>query len=149
MVLIATSVLGWVVGWLMGQNGPDDTVLAAVLPAVVSAGGLLILQKIVSFDDYKKPILLSLIIIGFSSSLYAGTVMGAKGRIETARETAREYAEEQEKLKITQATQAVENKRQYFIRCSEMEFDVNRRRRFIDLEPLPAEYFCKEASTQN
>ena len=40
--VIAVAVLGGIVGWFTGQSGSDATVLAAVLPVVLTGGGFLL-----------------------------------------------------------------------------------------------------------
>lgn len=78
----AALILGFVVGVLTGVSGPDATVLAAVLPVVLSAAGGSAGFFVTKLgDNGKRPLrAVSWLIILFSAGLLVGTFFGSWAR---------------------------------------------------------------------
>ena len=131
-------------GWFIGSTGGDDKIVAAVLPVVVSAGGLLLFPKLISADngDTAAVNALSLCLIAFVWSLYFGTL------IAIAKVNSNDLAEAKKALSIQPSIIENENKLrfEYLTNCTQMELRINRGRELSGLQPLPVEYFCQKSS---
>ena len=136
---ITSVALGLTVGWLTGLSGPDSTVIAAVLPVIISGAAAVIVLKLKNGKDSEHLARLCVLALLFSGSLYLGTTIGVFDRDRDAREalfgeidTRQEYWEKRlPKLDI------------YLQACSEIEARVNHFREHEGLSPLKSEVFCK------
>ena len=79
--VLSFAILGGATGWLAGQTGPDATVVAALLPVTVSAGGVLFVLRRQGRDaDNRAWAFMSLCLILFSIALVAGVSAGKRDR---------------------------------------------------------------------
>lgn len=127
LAAVAPLALGVVVGYLTGQSGPDKTVLAALLPAVITAGGLVIFSRVDPNGSPAGRIVPSLCLVVFSIGLFCGAEYGDRRRKTEANEAA--FNTQKTTIKL------LEN-------CSTEEQRLNRRRRQLDLDPLPSRVIC-------
>lgn len=127
LVTVAPLALGFVVGYLTGQSGPDKTVLAALLPAIITAGGLVIFSRLGPNGNHAARMAPSLCLLVFSIGLFCGAEYG-------------------DRLRKSEASEAAFNTQKTLIRllqnCSTEEESLNRRRRQLGLEPLPTRVIC-------
>ena len=136
-VISAPAFLGAAVGILTGQTGADATVVAALLPAVLTGiGGALLAFKLKKDDNRwaRDYIVASTGIVVFSffliSGMYAAFAINERAT-ERIREIQRQrYAED------------LDFRAESLRRCSQNEAEVNARRVAALLDPLPAETFC-------
>lgn len=136
-LLSAPAALGFAVGLLTGQTGPDSTVVAAVLPVVLSViGGALLVFKASTTDDGVPPaaILTSTSVVLFSTFVVVGVYI--------ALFMADRAAHTQILKNRLSFMEAVEFRRETLERCSANQFVVNGGRATLGLAPLPAEAFC-------
>ena len=131
--VLSSAILGGATGWLAGQTGPDATVVAALLPVTVSAGGvLLVLWRQGRGADNGAWAFMSLCLILFSIALVAGVSAGKRDRDISSEEKAdRGFA-----LQLDQELE-------YLEKCSDWENYVNGYRAVRDLPPLPSDAFCR------
>ena len=146
--LAASLSLGFVVGWFIGSTGGDDKIVAAVLPVVVSAGGLLLFPKMISTDPDTGSAAavnaLSLCLIAFVWSLYFGTLIARAEVISNDSAEAKKALSPQTfstQLSIIEYESDLRSK--YLRNCTEMELRINKGRELSGLQPLPVEYFCQ------
>ena len=125
-------------GWLVGQSGPGDYVLAAVIPSIIAAGSLVISPKIVAIEKHSVRILMCLCLALFAILLYKGTNSGMNDRNQFSTTA----AIEENKLLQKQLDNQIESQLLYLMECSDKEYRVNLARKAIGLNPLPTEYFC-------
>ena len=137
LVISAPAFLGAAAGILTGQTGADATVVAALLPAVLTGiGGALLAFKLKKDDDRWSSdyIVASTGVIVFSFFLVSGMYAVFEfneNAIERTREIQRQrYAED------------LDFRAQSLLRCSQHEAEVNARRVAALLDPLPTEAFC-------
>ena len=126
-VAVAAS-LGLLSGWLTGQSGPDHAVTAAVIPAVLSIGGVFVFLRGANEGGSLHRIVAPLFVVVFCISFFLAVDDGAEQR---DRDIARIAKEAEEKhLRHLEA-------------CSKAEEVFNRARAVKKLEPLDSEYFCR------
>ena len=113
-VIGAPLCLGAATGFLTGQTGPDSTVVAAVLPAVLTAGG---------------------------AGVYAALAVNEFAAYEESRAAHEESLKARERQRKRYA-EALDFRRQSLEQCSRNEALVNSGRRALGLAPLPSELFC-------
>ena len=147
-VLLAPLCLGGATGYLTGQTGPDSTVVAALLPAVLTAGGAAVLALKLWKSDNGLPVdfvVASLMVVFFSVSLlageYAGLAVSDFARYEDSRAAYEESVRARERQRHRYA-EALDFRRQSLEQCSRNEALVNSGRKALGLAPLPSELFC-------
>lgn len=115
-VLAGFLILGYTVGMHVGRSGFAPSVVAALIPAVLTLVGGFIIFK----SEDLHPVLGSFSVILFCAALLLGGKIGGsdlKKEIEDAREV-------------------------HFSNCSIEEKEINDYRKFLELSPLPSEAFC-------
>ena len=147
---LAAVILGFAVGVLTGASGPDATVLAAVLPAVLSAVGIVIGFLSTRGDSGKRRTrAVGGLIILFSAGLLVGTWSGAT--VRDLKETAayNMAADEQQKAQAEQQEaqkEALEAARRRHIAdlesCTYLELRVNNQRAALELPPVTISQVC-------
>lgn len=137
LALLAPASLGFTTGWLTGQSGPDATVLAAILPAVITGGGWALLAYKIKLQGGTWNLALkhqgrawnveyaaiSAMVVAFSVFLLVGAHTG-----RYVREVA-EMSKIEERWKLAGE-------------CSRRQFLVNKGRKALGQDPLPTEVFC-------
>lgn len=136
---LAAAILGFVVGDLTGGSGPDGTVMAAVLPAVLSAAGavaaFLATKGYVGGHDMRA---VGWLIVLFSVALLAGVHFGAWARETSERTTLREATDAWEKAQPDARSRYIEDLKE----CTLLEFQMNARREDLDLPPFTISQVC-------
>ena len=147
-VIGAPLCLGAATGFLTGQTGPDSTVVAAVLPAVLTAAGAAVLAlKLKKADAGLEPdfVVASLSVVLFSlfllAGVYAALVVNEFAAYEESRATHEESLKARERQRKRYA-EALDFRRQSLEQCSRNEALVNSGRKALGLAPLPSELFC-------
>ena len=131
--VLSSAILGGVTGWLAGQTGPDATVMAALLPVTVSAGGMLFfLWSTGRGAGNRTWVFTSLCLISFSIALASGVGVGERDREKAS-----------EKKADTRFAVKLERELIYLEKCSDWENYVNGYRAVRDLPPLPSDAFCR------
>ena len=128
--VVGAVSLGMLSGWLTGQSGPDEIVVAAAIPAILSLGGGAFALVSVRSANPVAAIHAVAFIVAFCL-FFKGSVTYA---VDQRREDARRDAE---RLLDTQLRRLEA--------CSKAEHFINGARVALDLDPLPREYFCSEA----
>lgn len=124
----AALSLGGVAGWLTGLSGPDSTVLASLLPAVVPAVGVAAIYVVKLMNIPKLGLVGGIGIIIFCGAVVLGIHVGTAQRYEN----------------IKDATVVALQQREPLLElCSKLEQRINAARESLKLSPLPIEYFCK------
>lgn len=131
---VATSVLGFVVGWLTGSSGPHPQVVAAVVPVVVTASGLALY-----LTAQNKPFDLSrlgaaICIVLFCGMIFVGLYLSINAREDSIRHNI--YSE-------ADMFRLIELKNLYSVKCSELEYEINDLRTQLGLSKLNSDYFCR------
>ncbi len=148
IVILAPLCLGGATGYLTGQTGPDSTVVAALLPAVLTAGGAAVLA--LNFRQREHPLELgfvvaSLSVVLFSVSLIAGVhaalAVNEFAAYEESRAAHEESLQARERERERYAD-ALDFRRQSLEQCSRNEALVNSGRKALGLTPLPSAAFC-------
>ena len=143
----AVAVLGWVVGWFVGQSGSDATVLAAVLPAVLSGGGFLIVLRSEERYTPRDGIIVNLLVVVFVVLLLFGSSWGRfdleKDDAEALKQTLKRESEYREQEDSKHRKRELQFRDEYLKNCSAQEVRVNSLRRASGLPPLPSEVFCR------
>ena len=135
----ASFALGLIVGYLTGQSGPDrTTLLAALLPAVMSAGGLVVFSRLGSDGGLAANILPSVGVLIFSIGLYYGVNYGEQERKNGADKAANislqlEFLLQEHRLRLLQT-------------CAIHEYELNQGRQALGLRSLPPDTVCKVLS---
>ena len=148
MPIAASLLLGLVVGWFMGSTDGDN-IAVAVLPAVVSAGGLLLFPKLVTanVDELATVNILCLCIIVFVVFLYIGTNIGREVVAKVAKTKILEEVEKAQNndylIETYLTKKEIDLRLIYLETCTQAEIRINKGREYAGLEPLPVEYFCK------
>lgn len=147
-IIGAPLCLGAATGFLTGQTGPDSTVVAAVLPAVLTAGGAAVLAlKLKKRDGGLEPdfVVASLSVVLFSVSLlvgvYAALVVNEFAAYEEARVAHEQSLKARERQRKRYAD-ALDFRRQSLEQCSRSEALVNSGRKALGLPALPSDVFC-------
>ena len=142
IIMAAPSALGFVVGSLIGQSGSElsinPTVLASVLPAVISAGGMVIFAGFGSRGKYDTQVQLSACVLLFSVAIFAGTIFGATIRTTDSRANFARALE----YRLTLEDQLQQRRIRQIAECSRQEYFLNRGRAELGLEPIPREVVC-------
>ena len=141
LVLIATVSLGSTTGFLTGQSGVDSTVLAAVLPAIITGGGWALLVYHLrrggesgGLHKNRERALVSGMVVLFSVSLILGAHSGL-------------YVKELYDVKnynrlIQYEDRHRQKRRRILLECLGDELVVNDARRALGMEPLPPDVIC-------
>ena len=141
LVLMATMSLGSTTGFLTGQSGVDSTVLAAVLPAIITGGGWALFvyhfrRAGESGDQHRnrERVLVSGMVVLFSVFLILGAQVGL-------------YVKEVNDVKNYNRLIEYEDRRRkerlgILLECLDYELIVNDARNAIGVEPLPPEVIC-------
>ena len=147
---LAAVVLGFTVGALTGVSGPDATVLAAVLPVVLSAAGPAAVLVASKGDGGKRRTrAVSGLIVLFAVGLLVGVPSGAwydeftdTVKFNEAQDRAREaFNEAQERAQEARET-ARDRHPQDLRECTVLEYKVNAQRSEIKLPPLTISQVC-------
>ena len=135
---VAVASLGWIVGWFVGHSGSNSVVLAAVLPAVLSVGGVLAVFRAEIQNGHDHSIIMSLAIIVFVLFLYVGSQLGNRDRKITTEESLNKTLKFQKESEWNN----LEFQLSYLERCSNNEYYVNKTRAKLGLPSLDSEVFC-------
>ena len=128
----AAAILGFAVGHLTGLSGPDATVLAAVLPAILSAGGAVAAFLATrGYEGKHHTRVVSGLIVLFSVALLVGAHFGSWLRSTIQTQAFHEAAD------AWQARHIKELKN-----CTILELRTNDRRAALDLPPLTISQVC-------
>lgn len=128
-----------VVGILTGVSGPDASVLAAVLPATLTAAGTV--AAYLAFGGgggERRTRAISSLIILFSAALLAGTYFGSWFRNysqDKALDRAKTVLREEQK-------QAKDDYIEELKSCTILELQINEKRRFLELPELTIWQVC-------
>ena len=136
-MVCAPIVLGAGAGWVTGITKADSTVVAAVLPAILTgAGGALLAFKLRKDHGEWLSELVNTCgaVIVFTLALVAAMHGGLTYK-EAGED--RERARERKQFAID-----LDFRRKSLLRCSWNEAQVNATRKAAELAPLPAEVFC-------
>ena len=136
-LIVVTIMSAMVTGWMIGQSGLNSTVIAAVLPAFLSAGWGVILFKFATMDSNNPDMRLFTIILAMTLFL-----IFLRGAIEESY-AAKVKADDLLSKKLMEQKESRFNL-SYFEECSRKERQVNKIRQAIELTPLQSEYFCSE-----
>ena len=136
---LAAFVLGFAVGHLTGLSGPDSTVLAAVLSAILSAGGAVaaFLTAKGYVDTHHTRVISGLIIL-FSLALLAGAHFGSGVRNwlqSTAFNEAQAARQKEQEAVRSRYSEDLK-------KCTILEFQMNARRTDLDLPPFTILQVC-------
>ena len=137
VVLSAPVGLGFAAGLLTGQTGADSTVVAAVLPALLTGigGGLLALAlKIHNGDWTPYYVITGASIALFSVSLVAGVYLALYAKETVAYDDAIKQRH--------RYVDALAFRRRALEQCSKNEYMVNESRKALGLTPLSFDIFC-------
>lgn len=146
-IWIAVSSIGLLIGWLLGRSGPDASVIATVLPAIITAllpgFGLIIylrlnknriskvLRSFKSQGIYITLVFLSVTVVVFSTSIYGGVRLGGMERANIVNHNANEA------LRATLLERELQ-----LLACTAWEEKINNSRKGKGLLPLGVDYFC-------
>ena len=123
-----------ITGWMIGRSGLNHTVIAAILPAILSVVWGVILFRFATTDT-KKPdmnlLVIMMAILLFILSLQNAIVRGYNQKVEADKKLADELAKLQPRYDI-----------HYFEACSNLEHQVNTIRHTLELPLLKSELFC-------
>ena len=148
LVVAAPTLLGGATGLLTGQTGADATVVAALLPAVLTAvgGGLLAFKLKKDSETWTSDFIVAsgavalfsfALVVGLYTALYVNAYAGYRDWTDTLERK----VEEREFQRKTYAD-IVEFRRRALEECSKNEAFVNAGREVLGLEPLPWSVFC-------
>ena len=130
---LAIALLGILVGWLTGASGSNEAsglhpqVVAAVVPVVITASGLVLYYAALKFPEKLSRMAASCGLIIFCITI----LFGVSGSTYFQRYAA---AQDISSVLILQ--------RSILEDCSKQEKNVNRTRELLELPDLPSEYFC-------
>lgn len=130
-LLIAVASLAFVIGWLTGSSGPNETVLAAIIPVVLTLAGTAFVFKVPLHKDKPQQYLASSLVLFFVIFLYFGVQTGEHQRIVKERNLKADLV----KVNI-----------EFLKQCMKDEIYINSIRRELELEPLPSTTFCRLSS---
>lgn len=143
---LAAVVLGFVVGYLTGGSGPDGTVLAAVLPAVLSAAGAI--AAFLTTRGYvgkRHTRAVGGLIVLFSVALLVGVQFGASAHDTSENRALRDAAAAwQEVMGAWEKTRPAARKRyiEDLKECTFLEFRMNAQRKDLELPPFTISQVC-------
>lgn len=148
LVFSAPVALGIATGLLTGQTGVDSTVVAAVLPAVLTGGGgaLLAFKLKTDNDGWARDYLVaSAAVVLFSISLvlgvYSALYINDRAAYEQSTAATKEAIAAHELWRKHLVEDLVFRKKM-IEQCSKNEALVNAGRRALALPPLPTDAFC-------
>ena len=148
LVMVAPAFLGGAAGWLTGQTGADSTVVAAVLPAVLTGGGgaLLAFKLKADSNGWQQELLVVCgFVVVFSTCLVAGTyaalAMEKKAAAEERR-VAEEQAEVDRELYRKWFAEDLDFRRESLIQCAKNAGIVNSARKSFGLPPIAGDVVC-------
>ena len=138
LALVAPSLLGYVAGWFTGRSS-GELAVAALLPSVISLGGMAIIWKTETSGDFIQSWIPSLSIILFAGFLYYGAEVGdiqKRAELDKSLQIAQQRAL---KWKMTELAILWEF-------CTTQELKINAFRAELDLVPLSSSVFCSQLS---
>ena len=148
LVVSAPMLLGGATGLLTGQTGADSTVVAALLPVVLTGvGGALLAFKLkMDNSDWKPDFLIACgAVVAFSTALliglYAALFINAYAGYSEWRESL-EGRIEARKIERRLDAENLDFRRRALEECSRNEALVNAGRKVLGLGPLPWRAFC-------
>ena len=148
LVISAPVFLGTAAGWLTGQTGADSTVVAAVLPAVLTGGGGALLAfklKTDGKDWHQDFVVASAFVTVFSLFLVVGTYLGMGLEERAAEEdivSALEAEENAREINRRQSAMDLDFRYKFLEECSRKEAIINASRKVLGLQPIPTEVIC-------
>ena len=134
---LAIASLGFLVGWLTGASGsneasaPHPQVVAAVVPVVITASGLVLYYAALKFPEKLSRMAASFGLIIFCITIFIGVSLSTAA----LRYTAAQDLSSVLKLKSLINSSILED-------CSKQEYRINKGRKELGLPDLPSEYFC-------
>ena len=137
LVISTPVVLGAAAGWVTGLTGTDSTVVAAVLPALLTGGGgaLLAIKLRRENDGWAREFLYTCSFVVIFAIFFVPSIHGALIYQDKAMERQRE-------IQRKHHAQDIDFRMKSLLRCSENEVHVNEKRKADNLAPLPPEAFC-------
>ena len=147
---IAIASFGLLTGWLIGRSGPDASVIATVLPALIAAiiptvGVFLFaryfrreLKKLLKNFNLQHGIAASIGITVFAFSLYGGVTLGEIQRLNISNK----FAATNISLRKAELEAELEERRVRLFACSGLEKQTNELRADLQLGSLHSSYFC-------
>ena len=152
---VASAVLGWEIGWLTGHTGPDATVLAAVLPAMLSAVaagvGLVTVRASVWVDESNSLVLrcrvtvVATAAIMFVGAMHVGVGQGVdhgEKQLDDFEQRQLNRLEIQEKAEVRKAVARVERIYEYLESCRGVRDRINEFRKDVELKALTLGQAC-------
>lgn len=130
--LIGIGVLGALVGTLAGLSGPEPTIVAALISAVVALFGGLLVWVLRRFNPLEV-LTASLAALIFTVSFSAMAIVS-----NAWRETVSNERHEEAYVKAARAHF------DHIERCSKLEKYFNSKRAELELKPLGPEYYCRK-----
>lgn len=147
---LAIASFGLLTGWLIGRSGPDASVIATVLPALIAAvvptvGVFLLarffrkgLERLLKELKLQHGIAVSIGITIFAFSLYGGVTLGEIQRTAISSN----IADAQLRLGEAELEAELEERRVRLFACSSLEKQTNNLRQELQLHSLDSSYFC-------
>lgn len=126
-VIVAAIPLGLLSGWLTGQSGPHETVVAATIPAILSIGGGALALAGTRKGDFVRAVQAVAFIVVFCLCFRMALDVGLERRQGDAR---------------LSRLETLDAHLQHLEACSRAEWFVNAARHQLGLEPLASEHFC-------
>ena len=126
--IVSAVALGMLSGWLTGQSGPNDTVVAAAIPAILSLGGGALAFVSARARDMVGAVHAVAFIVAFCVFFKVSVTYAVEERREDNR---------------LSAIEAKEAHLRDMEKCSKAERLINEGRTALELNPLPPGYFCK------
>ena len=137
LVYVAPVFLGGAAGWLTGQTEADSTVVAAVLPAVLTGGGgALLAFKLKRENNVWARDFLNA--CGFVVIFSVALVLSMHGAL-TVKDLATDEDRETQRKRYAED---LDFRRESLLQCSWNEARVNSVRETAGLSALPPEAFC-------
>ena len=129
-VIVAAIPLGLLSGWLTGQSGPHETVVAATIPAILSIGGGALALAGTRKGDLVRAVQAVAFVVVFCLCFRVALDVGLERRQDDARLSREDELDAH--LRLLEA-------------CTKAELFVNGARLQLGLESLPPEHFCPKA----
>lgn len=158
LIILAASTTGLAIGWSTGMTGLDSTVLAAVLPVIltgVAGGAGAVVVKIASAwreepgksgaAERRLVMFAAIAVICFSTTFLSGTILGANihARVEERNSTeAVKGKNQREKIRITQRYEYLVRCTGEFVRLNDLRKKANDENSQLNLEPLTIDQVC-------
>lgn len=133
VLALAIALLGILVGWLTGASGSNEAsglhpqVVAAVVPVVITASGLVLYYAALKFPEKLSRMAASCGLIIFCITILLGVSLSRFFLEFTA---------------VKDLSSVLRIKSSILIECSQQEYLINKVRSDLGLPDLPSEYFC-------